>query len=136
MDFRIYPPPLIWTPRLLDFRKISHPPTIWTLLLLSTKEYALKWRLDQVSPMNICHVQQYLWQTFQGVCETRWRLGRSSDKEETALFEKYEKRKEEDKRVEAIGGTLSDFITLFEANVEDTITGEKNLQQENASRWC
>ena len=28
MDFQIYlpPTPLIWTPRLLDFWKISHPP--------------------------------------------------------------------------------------------------------------
>ena len=70
-------------------------------------------------------MQQYFWQKFQGVCETRWRISRSSDNEDTALFEKYEKKKEGVKKVEAIGATISDFKTLFEADVEDTITGEK-----------
>ena len=31
------------------------------------------WRLDQITPVQICEITQYFWKNYEGVCETRWR---------------------------------------------------------------
>ena len=31
------------------------------------------WRLDQITPEQICEITQYFWKNNEGVCETRWR---------------------------------------------------------------
>ena len=31
------------------------------------------WRLDQITPVQVCEITQHFWKKFEGVCETRWR---------------------------------------------------------------
>ena len=42
------------------------------------------WRLDQITPVQICEITQYFWKNYEGVCETRWRRDIALENEDEA----------------------------------------------------
>ena len=42
-------------------------------MLFDYERGIIVWRLDQITPVQICEITQYFWKNYEGVCETRWR---------------------------------------------------------------
>ena len=89
---------------------------------------AIDWRTNQVTPINLCVMQKYFWQEFEGICETRW--SRSRRDAEKNVFAAQDKKEALTKKIDAIGGTVPDFQMFMKGFVDDTVSG-KSIYEES-----
>ena len=82
------------------------------------------WRLDQITPVQICEITQHFWKKFEGVCETRWR--RDTGLENENEFNHDKKFNLNDNQVEHGFTGFGDFVFPYVDKIgSDTISFEK-----------
>lgn len=60
-------------PKVMPFNDVLHKHAMFAISDMGEwSNTIVEWRREQIGPASLCDMKEYLWQSFQQVCETRW----------------------------------------------------------------
>lgn len=118
----------VWQKNLFEF--FAH----WHGLLYAYEKDVSRWRLDQISPVNICEEKEYFWKKFSQTCETRWKRSNIVQGKESQEIEKrhivknplFESRRKIEPRLSIIADKFDQVTQKSTLLIEEEDNGADN----------